>query len=309
MFVETAKNFGPAGNESSCDRVFSEVVTPATNVRNVTYCTGRENCATPSRLRDEAIMTRSKPDDNSVLLVHAYLDGELDPANALGITQQMDKEPALAAEAERVKALQQLIHEQLPREEAPPGLRARIDRSVGGSTRPRTQPSWRALAASIALTAMVASSSTWYVTGPQQPTMIADTLVSDHIRSLMAPGPVDVASSDRHTVKPWFNGRIPNSPRVVDLAKDDFPLVGGRIDVIRRTPVATLVYHRRKHVISLTELPSPGNPDAAPGKQTDNGYNLVTWTTEGVTYWAVSDLAANELMRFAELFRHTAPDP
>ena len=116
-------------------------------------------------------MTHSTPDDNSVLLVHAYLDGELDPANAVGITQQMEKEPALAAEAERVKALQQLIHERLPREAAPPGLRARIEASVGGLTgRDRAQPSWRALAASIALTAMVASSSTWLVVGSQQAT-------------------------------------------------------------------------------------------------------------------------------------------
>ena len=251
-------------------------------------------------------MTRSKPDDNSVLLVHAYLDGELDPANALGITQQMDKEPALAAEAERVKALQQLIHEQLPREEAPPGLRARIDRSVGGSTRPRTQPSWRALAASIALTAMVASSSTWYVTGPQQPTMIADTLVSDHIRSLMAPGPVDVASSDRHTVKPWFNGRIPNSPRVVDLAKDDFPLVGGRIDVVGQTPVSTLVYRHAKHIISLTAIPSDGHLPLEKTPRAVSGYNVVQWNENGVSYWAISDVASKDLEEFTRLFR-TSP--
>jgi RNA polymerase sigma factor (sigma-70 family) len=93
---------------------------------------------------------------NDVLLVHAYLDGELDPANALGIAQRMGTEPALSAEGERVKALQRLIHERLPRrEEAPPGLRARIESSVGGLRRQRVQPSWRALAASIALTAMV----------------------------------------------------------------------------------------------------------------------------------------------------------
>ena len=154
-------------------------------------------------------MTRSLSDDNSVLLVHAYLDGELDPSNALGIAQQMEMKPALAAEGERVKALQRVIHERLPREEAPPGLRARIETSVAGVRRQRTQPSWRALAASIALTAMVASSSTWYVVESQPTTTIADALVSDHIRALMAPEAVDVVSSDRHTVKPWFNGRIP----------------------------------------------------------------------------------------------------
>ena len=116
-------------------------------------------------------MTRSKPDDNSVLLVHAYLDGELDPANALGIAQQMDKKPALAAEGERVKALQRVIHERLPREEAPPGY-AGASRRRWASARRRQRTansSWRALAASIALTAIVASSSTWYV-AESQPT-------------------------------------------------------------------------------------------------------------------------------------------
>lgn len=251
-------------------------------------------------------MTRSTPDDNSVLLVHAYLDGELDPANALGITQQMDKEPALAAEAERVKALQQLIRERLPREEAPPGLRARVEASVGGLTRQRAQPSWRALAASIVLTAVVASSSTWFVAGSQQPTMISDSLVSDHIRALMAPEPVDVASSDRHTVKPWFNGRIPNSPRVVDLAKEDFPLVGGRIDVVGQAPVSTLVYRHAKHIISLTAIPTDSHLALEKTPRAVNGYNVVHWSENGVSYWAISDVASKDLEKFVQFFR-TSP--
>jgi anti-sigma factor RsiW len=248
-------------------------------------------------------MTHSKTDDNSVLLVHAYLDGQLDPANALGITQQMERDPALAAEAERVKALQQLIRERLPREDALPGLRARIETSVGGAGRLRTQPSWRALAASIALTAMVASSSTWLVVGSQQPTMVADALVSDHIRSLIAPQPVDIVSSDRHTVKPWFNGRIPNSPRVVDLAKEDFPLIGGRIDVVGQAPVSTLVYRHAKHVISLTAMPTDSRFELEKTPRAVNGYNVVHWVDNGVSYWAISDLEAKELEEFAQLFR------
>ena len=122
-------------------------------------------------------MTHSTSDDNSVLLVHAYLDDELDPANALEIAQRMSADPVLAAEGERVKALQQLIHERLPREAAPPHLRARI----GGVGRVRARPSWRALAASIALTTLVTSSSTWLVGGSQPANTVPDTLVSDHI--------------------------------------------------------------------------------------------------------------------------------
>ncbi|MGB8070101.1 MAG: anti-sigma factor [Pseudolabrys sp.] len=249
-------------------------------------------------------MTRSDSDDESVLLLNAYLDGELDPANALGVTQQIDKEPALASEAERIKALRQSIYEQLPREEAPPGLRARIESLVGGVRRDRVWPTWRALAASIALTAIVSSSSTWLMVGSeQQPTMIADALVSDHIRALMAPEPVDVISTDRHTVKPWFNGRITSSPRVVDLATEDFTLIGGRVDVVARSPVSTLVYRRAKHLISLTAMPAESRFELDKSPRAVSGYNVVRWVENGVSYWAVSDLEAKQLEDFARLFR------
>jgi anti-sigma factor RsiW len=248
-------------------------------------------------------MSESTSDDNSLLLVHAYLDGELDAANALAIAQRMSAEPALAAEGERVMALKSLIHERLPRELAPPGLHARIETSVGGVRRARAQPSWRALAASIILTAVVASSSTWFIAGSEPANIVADTLVSDHIRALMAPQPIDVVSSDRHTVKPWFNGRIPESPRVVDLEKDGFPLVGGRLDVVDQTPVPTLVYRHAKHLISLTEIPAESHIELARMPRTINGYNLVHWTENGVSYWAISDLALPQLEQFAQLFR------
>ena len=248
-------------------------------------------------------MSESKSDNNSVLLVHAYLDGELDAANALGIAQRMSAEPALAAEGERVSALKSLIQERLPREAAPPDLHARIEASIGGMRRPRAQPSWRALAASIVLTAVVASSSTWFFAGSEPANTVADALVSDHIRALMAPEPTDVVSSDHHTVKPWFNGRIPESPRVVDLAKDGFPLVGGRLDVIDQTPVPTLVYRHEKHLISLTEIPDQSRFEFARTPHSITGYNVMHWTENGVTYWAISDVAAATLNDFARLFR------
>ena len=221
-------------------------------------------------------MTSSTSDDNSVLLVHAYLDGELDPTNALEIEQRMSTDPALAAEGERVEALRELIHERLPPEVAPPGLRSRIEASVGGHQRVRERPSWRALAASIALTAVVASSSTWLLVGSQPENTIADLLVSDDIRALMAPQPTDAVSSDpayRQAVVQWPNLR--ESPRVVDLAKEDFPLVGGRLDVVGRDPCPTLVYRHQKHLISLTEMPAGSRSDLARTPRTINGYNVV----------------------------------
>jgi anti-sigma factor RsiW len=123
----------------------------------------------------------------------------------------------------------------------------------------------------------------------------------------MAPQSTDVVSSDRHTVKPWFNGRIPQAPRVIDLSADGFPLVGGRIDVIGRTPVPTLVYSRRQHVISLTAIPG-GAPATDPrAAQGTVGFNLIRWSDDGVSYWAVSDLNPAELGTFARLFRDAPP--
>jgi anti-sigma factor RsiW len=243
------------------------------------------------------------------LLVHAYLDGELDPAHALEVERQLADDPALAAERERVEALRRVIAERLPREGAPPGLARRIEAAIGlrpasAPAHPASRPSWRALAASVAVAAFLGSGATWLALSPGPAD--ADMAVANHMRALMATQPVDVGSSDRHTVKPWFNGRIPDAPRVVDLAGQGFPLVGGRIDVIGRTPVATLVYRHRQHLISLSEVPA-GRPIAAPERQIA-GYNIVSWTDNGVAYWAVSDVAAADLNAFAKAFRAADPE-
>jgi anti-sigma factor RsiW len=102
----------------------------------------------------------------------------------------------------------------------------------------------------------------------------------------MAPQPTDVTSSERHTVKPWFNSRIPQSPQVVDLTKEGFPLVGGRVDVVDTTPVATLVYGRRLHLISLSAVPSARGYQEVSVRKSIRGYNLVNWSEDGVDYWA-----------------------
>src|SRR5262245_41707619 len=237
------------------------------------------------------------------LLVHAYLDGELDPANALEFERQLAADPALAAERERIEALRRVIAERLPRESAPPGLARRIEATLGLRPAPsRSRPSWRALAASVAVAAFLGSGATWLALAPGPAD--ADMVVANHIRALMAAQPVDVGSSDRHTVKPWFNGRIPEAPRVVDLASEGFPLVGGRIDVVARTPIPTLVYRHRQHLISLSEVPAGRTGVIPPGQIA--GYNIVSWTDNGVAYWAVSDVAAADLNAFAKAFRAAA---
>lgn len=246
--------------------------------------------------------TTTTPDD-STLLLHAYLDGELDPANALAVERRIAADPAFAADYERIATLQRLMRERLSSELLPAGLRSRIEASAGVNTTP--QPSWRALAASVAMTAIVASGATWIIRAPEPGNTVADAVIAAHIRSLMAPQPADVVSSDQHTVKPWFNGRIPEAPKVVDLAKQEFPLVGGRLDVIGRKPVPTLVYRHRKHLISVTAVPAVEKA-LAPSLRKVDGYNVVQWTDDGVDYWAISDLAPGDLDGFVRLFRSAA---
>jgi anti-sigma factor RsiW len=247
-------------------------------------------------------MTTATPEDPT-LLVHAYLDGELDPAHALEIERRLASEPALAAERDRVEALRQVIRERLPREAPPPGLTRRIEAAVG-ARQASSHPSWRALAASVLLAAFVGGGATWFVLRPGADA-VGDAVVAAHMRALMSTQPIDVASSDRHTVKPWFNGRIPEAPRVVDLAPEGFALVGGRIDVVGRVPVPTLVYRVRQHLISLSAVPD-GQGLATPQGQIA-GYNVLSWIDNGIAYWAVSDLGASDLDKFAKAFRAANP--
>ena len=202
--------------------------------------------------------TTRPPNDDDALLVHAYVDGELDPAHLLAVERQLTDNPALAAERARIEALRNVLRDRFPREPLPSNLRVRIDAALG-LNRATTRPSWRALAASVAVAAVLASGSTWWAMHQAPTDRLAEAVLSDHMRALMSPQPVDVVSSDRHTVKPWFSGRIPQAPRVVDLATDGFPLVGGRIDVIGGTPVPALVYRVRAHLISVMAVPAPAS--------------------------------------------------
>jgi anti-sigma factor RsiW len=241
------------------------------------------------------------------LLVHAYVDGELDLANALAVKHQIDGDPALAAEAANASALQKLLRERFPREPVPDNLRARINAKLGRTPRSASRPTWQALAASVLLAVAISSGLTWLaVRGPMGDAgapLVEEVVLGSHLRALMASKPTEVSSSERHTVKPWFNGRIAQAPRVIDLASEGFPLVGARIDVIGTKPVPALVYGRRLHVISLSAIPTADAPTDPTLRRSINGYNLVSWNDGGVTYWAASDLNPAELVTFAKLFR------
>jgi anti-sigma factor RsiW len=168
---------------------------------------------------------------------------------------------------------------------------------------PRRTPAWGALAASFLAGAVLAGSITLGALHRQAGEEIASEVISAHIRGLMAPAPTDLLSSDHHTVKPWFNGKLAFAPVVPDLGREGFPLVGARVDVVRLEPAATLVYSRGKHLISLSEIPG-GQASAAPARRYDErGFLALSWSEGGVTYFAVSDAAADELEAFVKLFR------
>jgi anti-sigma factor RsiW len=135
---------------------------------------------------------------------------------------------------------------------------------------------------------------------------LADQLVDSHIRSLQASHLIDVATSDRHVVKPWFNGRIDYAPQVVDLKAQGFPLVGGRLDVVDQRTIAVLVYRRRLHSINVFVRPQPALVSPRPQTIRRDSYSIVRWTAGGLEYWAVSDLALDELDQFHRLFEKAA---
>jgi anti-sigma factor RsiW len=161
-------------------------------------------------------------------------------------------------------------------------------------------PDWRALAACLALTALLASAGTYLATAPRSDVAIEDEIANDHHRSLLASSQTDVLSSDRHTVKPWFDRKLGLSPPTIDLAGEGFPLVGGRVAVVAGNAVPALVYRRRQHLITLVAMPQSAGQDQVetPRATVVDGYNTVHWAAGGFKYWAISDLDADELESF-----------
>ncbi len=256
------------------------------------------------------------PRGDAILRLQAALDGELDAAGMIEIEAKLAADAELAAEYARLVALRDVIRARVRRERAPESLRVRVMSMARGApptaaTAPRRlmllNSPYRSLAASLLLGIALGAAASRVLVGPPPRDEVERAIVSGYVRGRLSGQPVDVATSDRHTVKPWLSGKITGATTVVDLTAAGFPLVGGRIDVVGATPVATLVYKRREHQIALSEMPAPsGDVSGSPRRDTRDGYSLLSWIDKGRLYAAVSDLPPAELDAFGAAFRRAA---
>jgi anti-sigma factor RsiW len=232
------------------------------------------------------------PCANMQLLVQADLDGELDAAGAAALAGHVARCERCAALQSELGALSASLRGKLTRHVAPSALRAAID-----AQQPRRKIGWShgaSFGAGMALAAGIAA----FAVLPGRGGLDGDS-VAAHIRALQPGHLMDVESTDRHTVKPWFDGRLDYAPPVRDFAAQGFPLIGGRLDYLAGRPVAALVYRRDKHVIDVFVWPGVRSGTDA----TIQGYNVIAWSQDGMNFRAVSDLNTGEMANFSKLMR------
>ncbi|MEK1888753.1 MAG: anti-sigma factor [Phyllobacterium sp.] len=246
------------------------------------------------------------------VMMHGYLDDELDAVHALAFEEHLKSCANCAKELENVRSLRQVIAQDNVRWTMPLYVREKILSEIsleqtGSPTRDHYStarllpfikrwsyiPSFAALAASLFLVLSL----------PRTDVSLQDQILASHVRSLLVSHLTDVQTSDQHTVKPWFNGKVDYSPPVVDLAAEGFPLVGGRMDYIDGKVVAALVYRRHAHIINVFIWPAPAS---AASEAVREGYNLLKWYDDGLAFWAVSDVSPSDLKSFRQLFSSAA---
>jgi mycothiol system anti-sigma-R factor len=236
--------------------------------------------------------------------LHAYLDGELDAAGMATFEQHLETCADCAAALEAEEGLRRSLQQAGLYERAPESLRRKVRIATAPTpARASAHPgAWRWLAVATALIiAILWGSRSFFpiIKSPQQAAWTT-TLLDAHLRSLQPGHLTDVESTDQHTVKPWFDGKLDIAPPVRDFATDGFPLVGGRLDVIEGRTVAALVYGRRKHMVNVFVWKSQDTvPYSDSGER--QGYHWVSWQKDGFTFCAVSDLSLPELQQLKTL--------
>jgi anti-sigma factor (TIGR02949 family) len=251
-------------------------------------------------------------DDNARLL-HAYLDGELDLVRSLEIEEHLKTCPECAQELRSHQTLRKAFRASNLYERAPAALHSRIHaslaREAGAAAKPipvarrREFWNWAAIAAAILLAVVLTLRFLPGRDARLESNLVAEEIVASHIRALQPGHLLDVQSTDQHTVKPWFNGKLDFSPPVRDLAEAGYPLLGGRLDYVARHPAAVLVYQRRQHLIDVFIWPGEGKPTPPKSEIASQGYNMLCWQSSGMDFCAVSDLNSTELQQFVELLQ------
>jgi anti-sigma factor RsiW len=241
-------------------------------------------------------------------LIETYLDEELDPSLSASVKEHLSGCQTCSDAYSRFREQRAHIRSSAPYYTAPTQLERSIRAALrqAAATEPKLTSNnlpWRWLA--IAATILLAISVSWNMRpSPQRVAgnnLVAQNILSDHIRSLIGTHLLDVPSSDQHTVKPWFNGKLDFSPEVKDFASQGFPLIGGRLDYLMDRPVAALVYGRRQHVINVFTWPAE-SASIADIQFSRNGYSAIHWAHGPMTFWAVSDISPTELAQFRDLY-------
>jgi len=242
--------------------------------------------------------------DDALVLVHALADGELDAGHARDVEMHVASCRRCTAEFASAREMKRALAAMNLRFAAPASLRARVE---GAIPKPRPVTSRRTLLKGFALgsavSALAASGIGVVVLREAREGRVLGDAISAHLRSLQGEHLTDVLSSDQHTVKPWFNGKLDLAPPVPDLTAQGFTLIGGRLDFLDGKPVAALVYRRRAHVINVFVGQDLGTAPATPELQVMQGFNLLRWDEGGLSALAVSDLNRDELEEFAAKFR------
>jgi anti-sigma factor RsiW len=241
-------------------------------------------------------------------LIHGYLDGELGLTRSIAIEEHIEGCSSCRQTYQQQQALKTAVRSNASYYNAPAGLRKRVRAAVrneSGWSPFRVRAPWRLLGVAVSFAVVLAFVWNFWGAGPRSSEdALAQEIFQSHVRSLLANHLADVPSSDQHTVKPWFNGKIDFSPVVKDMAAEGFPLIGGRLDYIHNREVAALVYQRRQHVINLFTWPLSGESEGMQGTVTRQGYNVISWNKAGMTYWAISDLNSGELAEFVRMVQN-----
>lgn len=238
-------------------------------------------------------------------LIHGYLDSELDLVNNIEIEKHLAECDACARSFQAMRSLQSTLGDSALRFAPSANLERKLRSKLRSEdkTRMTFRWGWLALAGSLIAATIVIAVGVSMFSRPATDDMLATEVVSSHVRSLMADHLTDVPSSDQHTVKPWFDGKLDFSPPVKDLSQQGFSLNGGRLDYIGNRPVAALVYQRRQHPINLFIWPSKDVAAKSEKASVTHGYNLIEWSNGGMAYWVVSDLNLAELQQFVQLLQ------